>query len=84
MTTDSHTRRLKESHKGLKENAKEDGMSQMEFGKEFLEIKEGLGNLMRLLLEEEENQNLGWIMRRKVRWPVKKLFNRTLKQKLNV
>ena len=81
MTTDSHTRRLKESHKGLKENAKEDGMSQMEFDKEFLEIKEGLSNLMRLLPKEEENQSLEWIMRRKVRWPVKKLFNRTLKKK---
>ena len=54
MTTDSHTRSLKESHKGLKENAKENGMSQREFDKEFLEIKEGLSNLMRLLSEEEE------------------------------
>ena len=80
MTTDSHTRRLKESHKGLKENAKEDGMSQMEFDEEFLEIKEGLSNLMRLLLEEEENESLGWIIRRKVRWLVKKLFNRNLKK----
>ena len=58
MTTDSHTRSLKENHKGLKENAKENGMSQMEFDKEFLEIKEGLSNLIRLLPEEEENQNL--------------------------
>ena len=84
MTTDSHTRRLKESHKGLEENAKENGMSQREFDKEFLEIKEGLRNLIRFLLEEEENQSLGWILRRKVRWPVQKIFNRTLKQKINV
>ena len=46
MTTDNHTRSLKESHKGLKENAKENGMIQREFDKEFLEIKEGLSNLM--------------------------------------
>ena len=55
MTIDSHTRRLKESHKGLKENAKENGMSQMEFDKEFLEIREGLSNLMRLQPKEKEN-----------------------------
>ena len=84
MTTDSHTRSLKESHKGLKENAKENGISQMEVDKEFLEIKEGLSNVMRLLQEAEKNQSLGWIMRRKVRWPLKKLFNRTLKKKMNV
>lgn len=56
----------------------------MKFDKEFHEIKEGLSNLMRLLPKEEENQSLGWILRRKVRWPVKKLFNRTLKKKINV
>ena len=84
MTTDSHTRSLKESRKGLKENAKENGMSQMEVDKEFLEIREGLSNLMRLLLKEEENQSLEWILRRKVRQPVQKLLNRTLKQKINV
>jgi len=49
MTIDSHTRNLKESHKGLKENAKENGTSQREFDKEFLEIKEGLSNVTRLL-----------------------------------
>ena len=80
----NHIRSLKESQKGLKENAKENGMSQREFDKEFLEMKEGLSNLIGLLPEEVENQNLGWIMRRKVRWPIKKLFNRTLKKKINV
>ena len=67
-----------------KQNVKENGTSQREFDKEFLEIKEGLSNLMRLLLEEEENQSLGWILRRKVRWPVKRLFDRKLKHKVNV
>ena len=84
MIIDSHIRSLMESHKVLKENAKENGMIQMEFDREFLEIREGLSNLMRLLPEAEENQNLGWILRGKVRWPVKKLFNRTLKQNINV
>ena len=42
-------------------------MSQMEFDKEFFEIKEELRNLIRLQSKEEENHNLGWILRRKVR-----------------
>ena len=52
ITIDSHTRSLKKSHKGLKENTKDNGMSQGDFDKEFLEIKEGLTNLMRLLPKE--------------------------------
>jgi hypothetical protein len=65
MTTDSH----EGSHsKDTKENGIQ-GMSQKEFDKEFVEIKENLDVMLMLLEGQEEDQRKGWTIRRKeVRW----------------
>ena len=66
MTTDSHNKGSEEDHnkrKMKKENAKTNGkrMSQEEIDKEMAEIKEQL-NVLRMILEE--NQRLGWVLRK--------------------
>lgn len=70
MTIDSHSRGSERSHnKGYKkEDTKASGkrMSQVEIDKEVAELKEQLNALRRML---EENQRLGWDLRKKpVEW----------------
>jgi hypothetical protein len=44
-------------------------MSQEEFDKEFVELKERLGIVMKLLQERQEDHRYGWVPRkRKVKW----------------
>lgn len=67
MTTDSHSRGSERSHnkrKIKKEDAKTNGMrmSQEEIDKEIKELKEQLDALRRIL---EEDQRLGWVLRKK-------------------
>jgi hypothetical protein len=45
-------------------------MSQEEFDREFVELKERLSIVMKLLQESEENQRYGWNVKRKVKWPI--------------
>jgi len=68
MTIDSHSIGSEKSHKVKKENAKAIGkrMSQEEIHKEIAELKEQL-NILRMILEE--NQRLGWVLKKKpVKW----------------
>lgn len=68
MNTISHSRGSKENHsrrKVKKEDAKANSkrMSQEEIDKEIVEMKEQL-NVLRMILEE--NQRLGWVLKKKV------------------
>ena len=71
MATNSHSRASERSHsrrKMKKEDAKANGkrMSQEEIEKEVADLKEQLNALRRML---EENQRLGWVLRKKpVEW----------------
>jgi hypothetical protein len=55
-------------------------MSQEEFDKEMTEIKGKLSYMVKLLQEEEmqENQRHGWSMKKKVQWPVMSLYEEKL------
>ena len=71
MITDSHSRGSERSHNRIrmkKEDAKANGkrMSQEEIDKEIVELKEQLTAFWRIF---EEDQRLGWVLRKKpVRW----------------
>jgi len=59
MTTDSHGRGSKRCHKQRKEDSRAIGrehMSQEEFDREIVELKERLSIIMKLLHESEEDQ----------------------------
>jgi hypothetical protein len=55
-------------------------MSQEEFDKELIELKERLSMIMKLL--KEENHGYGWNLRRKVKWPIEQLYVRKLRHRL--
>ena len=51
--------------------------------REVVELKLHLTLLKEMLQHNIEDQYYGWVMRRKkVKWPVEKLFNRKLKHKV--
>ena len=75
MIVDSHRRGPRKSHSKLKEYAKDIGikrkLSQEEFDKEIVQIKEKLSELINLLQEGEEDQRQGCILRKKkVKWSI--------------
>jgi hypothetical protein len=56
-----------------------------EFGREITELKGKLSVIMKLLHEwMEEDQKCGWRMKKKVKWPIKHLYERNLRQWFNV
>jgi len=68
MITDSHSKGYEEDHnrrKMKKEDTKVNGkrMSQEEFDKEIVEMKEQL-NVLRMILEESQRQ--GWVLKKKL------------------
>ena len=85
VTTDSHSRLYEENHsrrKVKKQNAKANGkrMSQEELDKQITEMREQLNVLRRIL---EENQRLGWVLKKKpVKWSKlqRRLQQRKVKQ----
>ena len=75
MIVDSHRRGPRKSRIKLKKDAKDIGikrkMSQEEFDKEIVQIKEKRSELIDLLQEGEDYQRQGWILRKKkVKWPI--------------
>jgi hypothetical protein len=73
MIVDSHVKGSKGSQKGVKEDARVNGikkrMSDEEFDREFNEIKVQLNILMELLQKSEEYHRYGWILQKKrVKW----------------
>jgi ribosomal protein L29 len=87
MATDGHCRGSETSHniRG-KKYAKEDGMrkmSQEEIDRELDELRIKLNYLRQLLQRKvKENQRQGWNMKKKVKWPVKLLFEDLIEKKL--
>ena len=69
MTTNGHARGSKESHNEVEEDVKSIGinrrMGQETFDKEFVEIKELISKIMKLLQESSEDQCFEWILRMK-------------------
>ena len=72
MTIESHSRGSGGSHKGRKENAKENGiwrkLSDEEYEREKAEIEVHMKLLMGLLQKEEEDQRCGFLVKRKMKW----------------
>ena len=70
-TIASHGVDLEESHKRVREGAKENGkqkrMSEEEYDRELTEIRIHFSLLMELLQKKEEDPCLGWKLRRKVK-----------------
>jgi hypothetical protein len=73
MTIDSHVRGSKREatikRKDIVKTIGREEMNQEEFDREFVELKERLNTIMKLLQEGEEDQRYGWVLRkRKVKW----------------
>jgi hypothetical protein len=72
-------------HNKRKDNARVDGkkrMSDEDFDREMIELKEQLNYVEQLLQEIEGNQRCGWIMKKKARWPIKQLIARRKRYRL--
>jgi hypothetical protein len=60
-------------------------MSDEKFDRDIVEMKEQLSVMMKLLQERvEEDQRSGWILKQKVKWPIKQLIARKLRHILEV
>ena len=72
MTIESHSRGSGSSHKGRKENFKENGiykqLSDEEYEREKDEIKLFLEVMMELLQKKEEDQRCGFLVKIKLKW----------------
>jgi hypothetical protein len=86
MTRDSQMKDSEESHNQIRESAKEVGrnkISNEEFDREIVELKEQLSVMMKLLQEKvKEDQRYGWNLKKKVKWPIVQLYVRKLRQRL--
>jgi DNA-binding transcriptional regulator GbsR (MarR family) len=86
MTINSHARGSKESYsevKDFKVNGIKTRKSDEEFEKEMVEMKAQL-NVLKELLQKEEDQKCGWVMKKVVRWPIKQLVARRQRHMLKV
>lgn len=87
MTIDGHMKGLEGSHNRVKIDFSIVGTRKMndeEFEREMVEIEVHLDMLMKLLQRKmEEDWRQGWNVRKKVKWPIVKLYKRKLKHRLD-
>lgn len=88
VSTEIHIKGSRGSHNRPREDARENGVKRMiqaKFDREVTELKKRLSEVTELLHEEAtEGHYYGWKLKRKVQWPVKRLYARSLKNKLSV